>query len=156
MEWAGVVTGYMKKQLADIALPSAPRPGMNIKQTFKGVLADTGTRDRWISRFTYCLKLLRAFYKEGLVDRRTFLVWVVHQMGICNLAQAGFIARIADEYLEGMMSSRPLTRPFVEACVSKLSEVMKVLSDFVDVVLIALFRLDPLLRGSSWLIQKAC
>ncbi|KAK0226153.1 hypothetical protein IW262DRAFT_1457387 [Armillaria fumosa] len=123
VEWAGVVTGYMKKQLADIALPSAPRPGMNIKQTFKGVLADTGTRDRWISRFTYCLKLLRAFYKEGLVDRRTFLVWVVHQMGICNLAQAGFIARIADEYLEGMMSSRPLARPFVEACVSKLSEI---------------------------------
>ncbi|KAK0461037.1 uncharacterized protein EV420DRAFT_1529889, partial [Desarmillaria tabescens] len=117
VEWAGVVTGYMKKQLADIALPSAPRPGMNIKQTFKGVLADTATRDRWISRFTYCLKLLRAFYKEGLVDRRTFL------MGICNLAQAGFIARIADEYLEGMMSSRPLSRPFVEACVSKLYEI---------------------------------
>ncbi len=53
VEWTGVVTSYMKKQLADIALPSAPRPGMNIKQTFKGVLADSATRERWILRFSY-------------------------------------------------------------------------------------------------------
>lgn len=52
-DWATVVTGYMKKQLADIALPSAPRAGMNIKQTFKGVLADSDSRERWISRFGY-------------------------------------------------------------------------------------------------------
>jgi len=53
IEWAGVVTTYIKKQLADIALPSAPRPGLNIKQTFKGVLSDCDTKDRWISRFNY-------------------------------------------------------------------------------------------------------
>lgn len=47
------MTGYMKKQLADIALPSAPRPGLNIKQTFKGVLADAEGREKWISRFSY-------------------------------------------------------------------------------------------------------
>jgi len=53
VDWANVVTSYIKKQLADIALPSAPRAGMNIKQTFKGVLADADSRTRWISRFTY-------------------------------------------------------------------------------------------------------
>jgi hypothetical protein len=53
VEWANIVTNYLKKQLADIALPSAPRPGLNIKQTFKGVLADSENRERWISRFTY-------------------------------------------------------------------------------------------------------
>jgi mediator of RNA polymerase II transcription subunit 12 len=53
IEWANVVTSYMKKQLADIGLPSAPRPGLNIKTTFKGVLSDADTRGRWISRFTY-------------------------------------------------------------------------------------------------------
>ncbi|KAF8638047.1 hypothetical protein AX16_010679 [Volvariella volvacea WC 439] len=123
IDWASLVTSYMKKQLADIALPSAPRPGLNIKQTFKGVLADTESRERWISRFTYCLKLLRTFYAEGLVDKRTFLVWVVSQMSTCNLAQAGFITRLADEYLEGVKSSRALARPFVEACLCKLSEI---------------------------------
>ncbi|KAF5386158.1 hypothetical protein D9615_002361 [Tricholomella constricta] len=123
IDWANVVTSYMKKQLADIALPSAPRPGLNIKQTFKGVLSDGDTRERWISRFIYCLKLLRTFYSEGLVDNRTFLVWVVQQMGVCNLAQTGFITRLADEYLDGILGSRPLMRPFIDACLYKLAEI---------------------------------
>ena len=53
VEWANVVNGYLKKQLGDIALPMAPRPGLNIKQTFKGVLSEPETRQRWMSRFTY-------------------------------------------------------------------------------------------------------
>lgn len=56
IDWANVVTGYMKKQMSEIALPSAPRPGLNIKQSFKGVLSDADTRERWISRFTYWSK----------------------------------------------------------------------------------------------------
>ncbi|KAJ6558511.1 hypothetical protein DFH09DRAFT_1486615, partial [Mycena vulgaris] len=123
VDWANVVTGYMKKQLADIALPSAPRPGLNIKQTFKGVLADADTRERWISRFSYCLELLRPFYSEGLVDSRTFLVWLVQQMGMSNLAQVGFMVRLADEYLDGIIKNRALARPFIDACLCKLSEI---------------------------------
>ncbi|KAF8887702.1 hypothetical protein BD779DRAFT_1672530 [Infundibulicybe gibba] len=123
IDWANLVTSYMKKQLVDIALPIAARPGLNIKQTFKGVLSDPETRERWISRFTYCLKLLRSFYREGLVDHRTFLVWVVQQISTCNLAQAGFVTRLADEYLDGMFGSRALARPFADACLGKLSEI---------------------------------
>ncbi|KAF8995454.1 hypothetical protein BDQ17DRAFT_1430355 [Cyathus striatus] len=123
VDWANVVTGYMKKQLTEIALPSAPRPGVNIKHTFKSVLADSDTRERWISRFTYCLKLLRTFYTEGLVDHKTFLTWIVQQTTACNLAQAGFLTRLADEYLDDIMRSRALSRPLVEACASKLAEI---------------------------------
>ena len=47
------MTGYLKKQLSEIALPSAPRLGLNIKQTFKGVLGDPDTRERWVSKFVY-------------------------------------------------------------------------------------------------------
>lgn len=57
IDWTNVVTSYLKKQLAEIALPSAPRPGLNIKQTFKGVLSDPDSRDRWVSRFTYWLAI---------------------------------------------------------------------------------------------------
>jgi len=71
----------------------------------------------------YSLKLLRTFYAEHLVDHRTFLTWLVHQMTSCNLAQAGFIIRLADEYLDDILSSRALTRPLVEACLAKLLEV---------------------------------
>ncbi|KAF7301177.1 Med12 domain-containing protein [Mycena indigotica] len=123
VDWANVVTNYLKKQLADIALPSAPRLGLNIKQTFKGVLADTDTRERWISRFSYSLELLRPCYSEGLVDSRTFLVWLVQQMGSSTLAQVGFLVRLAEEYVDGIMKNRSLARPFIDACLSKLAEI---------------------------------
>ena len=53
VEWANVMTGYLKKQLQEIILPSMPRPGLNIKQTFKGVLGESDSRDRWVSKFIY-------------------------------------------------------------------------------------------------------
>ena len=74
----------------------------------------------------YSLDLLRSFYSEGLVDNRTFLSWLVLQMCTCNLAQAGFVARLADEYLDGIIACRALSRPFVDACLSKISEVQVV------------------------------
>jgi hypothetical protein len=57
------------------------------------------------------------------VDNRTFLSWLVLQMCSCNLAQASFVARLADEYLDGILACRALSRPFVDACLSKMSEV---------------------------------
>lgn len=73
--------------------------------------------------YYHSLKLLRTFYAEGLVDHKTFLVWFVHQMGACNLAQAGFLSRLADEYLTPIMACRALARPLVDACLTKLLEV---------------------------------
>jgi hypothetical protein len=51
-------------------------------------------------------------------------VWVVNQMHSCNLAQAGFLTRLVDEYFDGMIGSRPLTHSFAEATLNKLSEVI--------------------------------
>jgi hypothetical protein len=52
IEWATVVTNHLKKQLSEIALPTTAK-GFNIKITFKSVLAETDTRERWVNRFTY-------------------------------------------------------------------------------------------------------
>ncbi|VDC06366.1 unnamed protein product [Peniophora sp. CBMAI 1063] len=128
VEWSNVVVGYLKKQLGEIVLPSAPRAGVNIKQGFKGVLADPDSHQRWVSRFQYTLALLRTFYSEGLVDNRTFLAWLVTQLATCNLAQAGFVARLCDEYIDGLLSCRALARPFVEACLAKSAEIDSSLS----------------------------
>jgi hypothetical protein len=69
------------------------------------------------------LKLLRTFYAEDLVDHKTFLMWLVQQMTTCNLAQAGFLTRLTNEYINDIFSSRALARPLGEACLAKLSEV---------------------------------
>jgi len=69
------------------------------------------------------LKLLRPFYDEGLVDHCTFFTWLVFQMNTCNLAQAGFMAHLADEYLDGVLAKRPLAKPLLDACIAKLNEV---------------------------------
>lgn len=42
----------------------------------------------------------------------------------CNLAQAGFVIRLADEYLGDILASRALTRPLAESCLAKLLEVL--------------------------------
>jgi len=44
-------------------------------------------------------------------------------MSTCNLAQTGFVAHLADEYLDDMLTNRALTKPFVDACLAKLTEV---------------------------------
>jgi mediator of RNA polymerase II transcription subunit 12, fungi type len=76
------------------------------------------------------LSLLRSFYVEGLVDQVTLLVWIVQQMAVCNMAQAGFVTRLAGEYIQGILISRPLCRPFVEACLCKITEAPSSLSFF--------------------------
>jgi hypothetical protein len=78
---------------------------------------------RFVSdEFLCSLKLLRTFYAEDLVDHRTFLAWLTQQMITCNLAQAGFLACLAEEYLDDIIASRALARPLVEGCLAKLME----------------------------------
>lgn len=58
-----------------------------------------------------------------MVDHTTFLVWLVQTIGSSNLAQAAFVARLAEDYLDEMYSCRALLRPFIDACLTKLQEV---------------------------------
>ena len=58
-----------------------------------------------------------------MVDHSVLFSWIISFMNNCNLAQAGFITRLADEYILGMVSCRALTQPFIVACLSKLQEV---------------------------------
>jgi hypothetical protein len=69
------------------------------------------------------LQLVRAFFEEGLLDQRTFLVWVTQQMESSNLAQASFVLRLADEYSSELFTSRAFARPVADALLSKYTEV---------------------------------
>ncbi|KAG9095716.1 RNA polymerase II mediator complex subunit [Ceratobasidium sp. 370] len=123
IEWAGTVTSHLKKQLQDIVLPSAPRPGLAIKSTFKSTLTQPDTRSKWVSRFAYCVELLGAFYSEHLVDHATVLSWLAAQVAPANIAQLYFVLRLLEEYLDDMAEHRMFAQPVIEGCLAKLVEI---------------------------------
>ena len=69
------------------------------------------------------IDLLRIFYLEFMVDHATFLAWLVKTLTAANLAQAAFLTRLAEDYLDEMYTCRALLKPFVDACLTKLQEV---------------------------------
>ncbi|KAH7339351.1 hypothetical protein B0J17DRAFT_705466 [Rhizoctonia solani] len=123
IEWAGMVTAHLKKQLQEIVLPSAPRPGLPIKSTFKSTLTQVDTKAKWVSKFAYCVDLLRAFYAEHMVDHGAVLGWLSAQALPANIAQFYFVLRLVEEYLDDIAQHRMFAQPVIEACLAKLVEV---------------------------------
>ncbi|TFL04760.1 hypothetical protein BDV98DRAFT_330597 [Pterulicium gracile] len=165
IDWTNIVTSYLKKQLSEISLPSAPRLGLNIKQTFKGVLTDPESQERWLSRFSYTLQLLGPFYAEGLLDRRTFLSWIIQNFVTCNIPQACFMALLIEDYFEHLCYCRAFASPLVRSSLNKLDEIRmsnaeehiedttKLLKLFVQ--RIALCAPDCLMSPTIWIPYQA-
>jgi mediator of RNA polymerase II transcription subunit 12 len=53
VDWAAAATAHLKKQLAELALPAAPKPGPILKSTFRGVLLEPEPRARWVAKFAW-------------------------------------------------------------------------------------------------------
>ncbi|KAB5588281.1 Med12 domain containing protein [Ceratobasidium theobromae] len=151
VEWAGTVTSHLKKQLQDIVLPSAPRPGLAIKSTFKSTLTQADTKAKWVLRFGYCVELLRAFYLEQMVDHGAVLSWLSSQIAPANVAQLYFVLRLVEEYLDDIAQHRMFARPTIEGCLVKLVEFesstvpesLTSLSNAIGCILQRLFLLNP-------------
>ncbi|KAJ1304311.1 hypothetical protein OPQ81_005471 [Rhizoctonia solani] len=151
IEWAGTVTAHLKKQLQEIVLPSAPRPGLPIKSTFKSTLTQADTKGKWVSKFAYSVELLRAFYVEHMVDHGTVLNWLSAQALPANIAQFYFVLRLVEEYLDDTAQHRIFAQPVIEACLAKLveiensvaSDVLSGLAGAATHVLHRLFLLNP-------------
>lgn len=58
-----------------------------------------------------------------MVDHATFLSWLVQTLVTCNLAQAGFAARLLDDFHSDLYSCRALSKQLLGACLTKLQEV---------------------------------
>lgn len=56
-EWTGVVTEFVRKQLAEVSVPGAEaasaRAGLATKAAGKSVLADNEQRNTWTKKYTY-------------------------------------------------------------------------------------------------------
>jgi mediator of RNA polymerase II transcription subunit 12 len=58
-----------------------------------------------------------------MVDKRTFLSWVIHQLASSNLGQASFVVCIAENYIDDIVSSRPFAYHLAVAVIDRLVEV---------------------------------
>ena len=56
-EWTGVVTEFVRKQLAEVTIPgaeaAAAEAGLSTKTAGKSVLADHEQRNTWTRKYTY-------------------------------------------------------------------------------------------------------
>ena len=71
------------------------------------------------------LELLKVFYVEFMVDQATFLSWLVQQLVTCNMAQASFLIRLAEDYHSDLVTRRALAKPFADGCLARLTEVCR-------------------------------
>jgi len=53
IEWTLTLTTYVRKLLSDVTLPSPPRQGLNIRQSFKNSFADSETSEQWTRKCAY-------------------------------------------------------------------------------------------------------
>lgn len=54
VDWANIVTAYLKKHLSEIVLPRAQNNAVSsIRSTFKSLLSEPESRDKWIHKFSY-------------------------------------------------------------------------------------------------------
>lgn len=122
--------------------------GRAIDAGSKGVLRDNELRKVWGSKFTYTyvnisttlacialitfysgyvlsLRLLESLYEESLLDRESFLRFLILSIESTNLAQLPFVLFLTEEYLGEFLSSEPMSARLVEACFGRLKEVSK-------------------------------
>ncbi|KAM0749703.1 hypothetical protein T439DRAFT_381275 [Meredithblackwellia eburnea MCA 4105] len=134
-EWTIIVQEFVRKQLGEISLangppqpPSAPEPrlssSMSSASAFRPpsakLLVDSELRQAWTARLSYTLKLLEALYEEHLIDRESFLRFIIQQLENSNLGQLPFVLFLAEEYTAEFLLSEPLAAHLASACLSRL------------------------------------
>lgn len=58
-----------------------------------------------------------------MIDHATWLLFIANQISSSNIPQLGFMARVAEEYLDGLLQHRGFLRPLISGLVEKLVEV---------------------------------
>ncbi|KAL8280716.1 hypothetical protein RQP46_007039 [Phenoliferia psychrophenolica] len=141
-EWSAIVHEFVRKQLAEIAYPDgavaalAPPPEPRSlassassssvaagKAPARRILADNDLRQAWTARFSYTLQILEALYEEHLVDRDSFLRFIIQQAETSHIGQLPFVLFLAEEYTAEFLLSEPLSARLVSACLDRLKDI---------------------------------
>lgn len=74
-------------------------------------------------RRSYSLRLLELLYEDHLLERESFLRFLVAQVDGSNIAQLPFVLFLVEEYLGEFLLTEPLSARLVAACFGRSTEV---------------------------------
>ncbi|ORZ24760.1 hypothetical protein BCR42DRAFT_343237 [Absidia repens] len=140
--WTMIVTGHLKKQLADLVpLPSNSASGSMRGHRNSNVPGVGGvnndnqvkpwttseTKARFESRWSYSSKLTRWQYSEGLLDQRNFLKWTLDTLATSGSFEIMWVVLtgIIQDYIDEYRRNRTLTKLLVETLIKAYSAVLQ-------------------------------
>nr|KIR49643.1 hypothetical protein I312_00731 [Cryptococcus bacillisporus CA1280] len=161
-EFTNTVISWLRIQLGQLALPNTVKAAGKLPVTKggSGILQDEKARAKWLAKWDYSTRLLRALHTKHLVSTRLFTGWLADHLTHVNLAQLGFLAQLIGEYLDDLVHHLGSARHCLRATCDKLVEVRnspgKELLQKVETMLITIIKAlyeakpDVLLSPSTW------
>ncbi|WVO18867.1 uncharacterized protein IAS62_000139 [Cryptococcus decagattii] len=161
-EFTNTVISWLRIQLGQLALPSTVKAAgkLPVTKAGSGILQDEKARAKWLAKWDYSTRLLRALHTKHLISTRLFTGWLADHLTHVNLAQLGFLAQLIGEYLDDLVHHLGSARHCLRAACDKLVEVRnspgKELLQKVETMLITIIKAlyeakpDVLLSPSTW------
>jgi mediator of RNA polymerase II transcription subunit 12 len=162
-EFTTAFTAWLRMQLAQLVLPTKPKPGAGTlppPKTPTGVLGDEKSRARWLAKWQYTNSLLKQLYRKRLVSPRQLVGWLADFLGQTNLAQVGFVTQLIHENLTDVAESSSISRHCVRSACVKLKEIraspakdtMTKVDEQLTAIVRVLYESDPevMLSPTTW------
>ncbi|OXG75032.1 hypothetical protein C350_05431 [Cryptococcus neoformans MW-RSA36] len=124
-EFTNTVISWLRIQLGQLALPNTAKVAGKVPATKagSGILQDEKARAKWLAKWDYSTRLLRALHTKHLISTRLFTGWLADHLTHVNLAQLGFLAQLIGEYLDDLVHHLGSARHCLRAACDKLVEV---------------------------------
>ncbi|BEJ12006.1 hypothetical protein CspHIS471_0204660 [Cutaneotrichosporon sp. HIS471] len=162
-EFTTAFTAWLRMPLAQLVLPTKPKPGAGIlppPKTPTGVLGDEKSRARWLAKWQYTNNLLKQLYRKRLVSPRQLVGWLSDFLGQANLAQIGFVTQLIHENLADVAESPSISRHCVRSACVKIKEIraspakdtMTKVDEQLTAIVRVLYQSDPevMLSPTTW------
>ncbi|OXL06191.1 hypothetical protein C348_05673 [Cryptococcus neoformans Gb118] len=161
-EFTNTVISWLRIQLGQLALPNTAKVAGKVPATKagSGILQDEKARAKWLAKWDYSTRLLRALHTKHLISTRLFTGWLADHLTHVNLAQLGFLAQLIGEYLDDLVHHLGSARHCLRAACDKLVEVrnspgkelLQKVEDMLITIIKSLYDANPdvLLSPSTW------
>ncbi|ORX33960.1 hypothetical protein BD324DRAFT_186207 [Kockovaella imperatae] len=123
-EFTTLYTNWLRIQLGQLSLPTVQTRGVPAPRSgATSVLGDEKARARWLVKWNYSLALLRQLFNRHLISARVLGAWLVDMLASSNLAQLGFVARLAADHITALARHVHIARPCLRAACDRIVEI---------------------------------